>query len=418
MQIRCERCHAEYALDESQARGGVSDVQCAACGHVLALAQPRSNQNAAGASAGSRETGDWFLQTADGRVHRVAGLTSLHTWIVDRRVTRMDRVSPDGQAWQYAGELVDLVPFFDVVDEADRARAGAPPSQDRAVQVEPARRAPTPTKPRRSSPQVMAVSVPNDDVRPSHPSLPVVGREAEEGGSHQHSALKLVVCLTVAAGVAYAGIHWQRGRFPSAATATKASRGIPASSAGRRALARPPEASPDVETGSAATQIPSEETAPSPSSRGPLVETLPSPPPAAAASDKPSPAKPVASASETYEKLVADGDRALENGSNNKAKEIYQKALRLRPAGAKALSGLGFVALDRGQIPAAYNSFKRALAINGSLGPALFGMAEVHRARGEKALAVQTYQRYLQLSPKGTEATAARRQVNALETGK
>jgi tetratricopeptide (TPR) repeat protein len=126
----------------------------------------------------------------------------------------------------------------------------------------------------------------------------------------------------------------------------------------------------------------------------------------------------VASASETYEKLVADGDRALENGSNNKAKEIYQKALRLRPAGAKALSGLGFVALDRGQIPAAYNSFKRALAINGSLGPALFGMAEVHRARGEKALAVQTYQRYLQLSPKGTEATAARRQVNALETGK
>jgi hypothetical protein len=420
MQIRCERCHAEYTLDESQVRGGVSDVQCAVCGHVFALAQPSSNQSAPGASAGSRETGDWFLQTADGKIHRVPGLTSLHTWIVDRRITRMDRVSPDGQAWQYAGELVDLVPFFDVVDEADRARTGAPPSQDRAVQVEPARRAPTPTTPRRSSPQVMAVSVPNDEVRPSHPRFPVVGMQAEEGGSHQHGALKLVVCLTVAAGVAYAGIRWQRGRFPSATTATKAFLGLPASLAGRRALARPPEARPEVGAGTAAAQIPSEGTTPSPSSRGPLVEALPSPPPAAAekTSDKPSPAKPVVPASETYEKLVAEGDRALENGSNGKAKDLYQKALRRRPAGAKALSGLGFVALDRGQIPAAYQSFKRALAINGSLGPALFGMAEVHRARGEKALAVQTYQRYLQLSPKGSEATAARRQVNAIETGK
>jgi len=40
---------------------------------------------------------------------------------------------------------------------------------------------------------------------------------------------------------------------------------------------------------------------------------------------------------------------------------------------AKALSGLGFVALDRGQLPAAYEFFKRALAGKSSLAPALFG---------------------------------------------
>jgi Tfp pilus assembly protein PilF len=82
----------------------------------------------------------------------------------------------------------------------------------------------------------------------------------------------------------------------------------------------------------------------------------------------------------------------------------------MRPAGANALSGLAFVALDRGQIPAAYELFKRALAAKSSFGPALFGMAEIHRARGEKALALQSYQRYLQLSPKGKEAR--RRQVS------
>jgi Tfp pilus assembly protein PilF len=89
----------------------------------------------------------------------------------------------------------------------------------------------------------------------------------------------------------------------------------------------------------------------------------------------------------------------------------------MRPAGPDALSGLAFVALDRGQIPAAYELFKRTLTAKPSFGPALFGMAEIHRARGEKALALQSYQRYLQVSPNGKEAMAARRQVSALQAG-
>jgi len=135
------------------------------------------------------------------------------------------------------------------------------------------------------------------------------------------------------------------------------------------------------------------------------VEALPSPPQAqtedaVATTPPPSPGH-----LESYEKLIASGDRALENGSNRKAKELYQKALHMRPAGADALAGLAFVALDRGQIPAAYELFKRALTAKPSFGPALFGMAEIHRARGEKALALQSYQRYLQISPSGKEAS-------------
>jgi hypothetical protein len=246
--------------------------------------------------------------------------------------------------------------------------------------------------------------------------------QAERHGSHQHGhgALKTFIGLTVAAGVAYAGIQWQRGRFPSAAIATRAFGSHSASTGGRGPLPRPSEASLDRGTGSAATQTPGGIAMPSPSPRGPVVEALPSPPHAQTENPpaSPTPAKPVASAAGAYEKLAADGDRALENGSNGKAKDLYQKALRLRTNGTKALAGLGFVALDRGQVPAASQFFKRALAVNPSFGPALFGMAEVHRARGEKALALQSYQRYLRLSPKGSEATVARRQLNALETGK
>ena len=178
-------------------------------------------------------------------------------------------------------------------------------------------------------------------------------------------------------------------------------------------MVSPPDARPTPETAPAAAQIPAATETPSPPTHGPAVE----PPLAEAnsASDKTDSTGSAAAPSESYEKLVANGDRALENGSNSKAKDFYQRALRLRPAGTQAISGLGFVALDLGQIPAAYEQFKRALALNPSLGSAVFGMAEIHRARGEKALALQSYKRYLQVSPKGSEAAAARRQVSALQ---
>jgi predicted Zn finger-like uncharacterized protein len=422
MKIRCERCQAEYDLDDRQVRGGSTDVQCSVCGHVFAVVQPGSHQSAVGASAGSPKSADthWFLQTAHGGVHRFHGLTSLQKWIIERRVTRLDRVSPDGQAWQSAGQMVELMPFFDVVDEANRSGSDALEEQDQAMQVESAPGAPASPLRRRSSPQAMAISVPNDNLRASRPHSSAVGRKAAvAAGSREptHAAFKIFVGLAVAAGVAFVGIKWQQDRIHGSG---KASGGISTWTIGRRPVANPPEARPDLGAGSAAVQRPGATARPSSAARGPVVEALPSPPPTETgkASDKEGRENSVAAPSESFEKLVAEGDRALENGSDSKAKDFYQRALRLRPAGAKAFSGLGFVALDRGQLPEAWGFFKRALAAKPSFGPALFGIAEIHRARNEKALALQSYQHYLQLWPKGTEAAAARRQVSALQSGR
>ncbi len=419
MKIRCERCQAEYDLDDSQVRSGSTDVQCSVCGHAFAVVQPGAQQSAVRASAGSSKPADthWFLRTADGGVHRFHGLTSLQKRIIERRVTRVDRVSPDGQAWQYAGQMVELMPFFDVIDETDRAGSDTAEKQDQAMQVEPAPGTPTSPPRRRSSPPAMAISVPNDDVRTGPPHLAAAGGKAGASGSREptHAGLKLFVGLAVAAGVAFVGIKWQENRLHNAG---KASSDFSIWTIGRRPTANPPEARPDL--GAGPVQGPGAAARPGSLARGPVVEALPSPPPAETekASDKEGRKTSVAAPSESFEKLVAEGDRALENGADSKAKDLYQKALRLRPAGAKALSGLGFVALDRGQLPEAWGFFKRALAAKPSFGPALFGTAEIHRARNEKALALQTYQRYLQLWPKGTEAAAARRQVSALQAGK
>ena len=156
-------------------------------------------------------------------MHRFHGLTSLQKWIIERRVTRVDQVSPDGQAWQPAGQVVELMPFFDVVDEPDRAGSDAGEEQDQAMQVEPASGALASPLQRRSSPQAMAISVPNDDVRASHPRFSAGGRKvAVAAGSHEptHAAFKIFVGLAVAAGVALVGINWQQDRVHSAGKAS------------------------------------------------------------------------------------------------------------------------------------------------------------------------------------------------------
>ncbi|MEA2701039.1 MAG: hypothetical protein QOI66_5310, partial [Myxococcales bacterium] len=72
---------------------------------------------------------DWLLATQEGQTHRFRDLTTLHKWIVERKVTREDRVSQKGGAWRQLGDLLDLAPFFDVVAQADRARAAEPTAQ-------------------------------------------------------------------------------------------------------------------------------------------------------------------------------------------------------------------------------------------------------------------------------------------------
>jgi tetratricopeptide (TPR) repeat protein len=113
---------------------------------------------------------------------------------------------------------------------------------------------------------------------------------------------------------------------------------------------------------------------------------------------------------------VADGDRALENGQTGKAQKLYDEALRMQPNGVAAMAGSAYVLLDRQKPLAAIDTFKRAL--NGSPGyaPALFGLGEAYRLQGQPGQAIAAYKRYLESSPSGEDAPAARRQIRELES--
>jgi tetratricopeptide (TPR) repeat protein len=118
----------------------------------------------------------------------------------------------------------------------------------------------------------------------------------------------------------------------------------------------------------------------------------------------------------SYEHLISEADRAIENGQTAKAQKLYDEALKLQPSGVAAVTGSAYVLLDRQKPLAAIDTFKRALTGAPSFAPALFGLAEAYRLEGEPAPAIAAYKRYLEASPSGSDAPAARRQIRELES--
>ncbi len=155
MDVRCDRCHTEYELDDASVTADGATVQCTNCGHTFVVTRPRRPRRAVvvGAAtpprmpaASSQASASWMLTTEEGKTHRFRDSTTLQKWIVERRVTRGDRVCPPGGAWRRLGDMDELRPFFDVVDQADRGcrrRARPPDPAGDAAGVRSRRRRPT-----------------------------------------------------------------------------------------------------------------------------------------------------------------------------------------------------------------------------------------------------------------------------------
>ena len=131
MDVRCDRCQTEYELDDASVSDTGTSVQCTTCGHQFIVTRKPSpaHQPSATPPGGQARLPDsepevppWTLSTDDGKVHRFRDLNTLQKWIVERKVTRADRLSHQGGPWLALGDMEELSAFFRVVDEADRAR--------------------------------------------------------------------------------------------------------------------------------------------------------------------------------------------------------------------------------------------------------------------------------------------------------
>ncbi len=130
------------------------------------------------------------------------------------------------------------------------------------------------------------------------------------------------------------------------------------------------------------------------------------------------PAAPVekkAPAAKSVNAQLAQARQLRDRGRSSAALDVYARALQANPGSADAHAGRGLAYLDLSQYRQAEDSFKAALDIDPSHPSALMGLAETYRYQGKRAEAVALYRRYVAAHPKGEDATAARKAIQALE---
>jgi len=423
MDVRCDRCQTEYELDDASVAESGASVQCTTCGHTFVVGGSKSAGTPAPVPQPDRAatgTPSWMLTTEEGKTHRFRDSQTLQKWVVERRVTRADRVCPPGGNWRRLGDVDELRPFFDVVAQADRAAAAA-----RGVR---------PTRP--ETPRGSAASRPyvtpdldDDDVLGGKTRRPVLSGAFNDdistdddlalaGIGSRHAGRKVLIgVVVVLAGLAaYLGFRGTAGlHLPGIGPASPPSAPPPAP-----VVATPPP--PVVPPPAPAPPPPAPVAAPAPAAPAPAA--APAPPVAKAATEAPAAARPapreLASGGDahprSYEHLISEADRAIENGQTSKAQKLYEEALKLQPSGVAAVTGSAYVLLDKQKPLAAIDTFKRALSGAPTFGPALFGLAEAYRLEGEPVPAIAAYKRYLEASPNGSDAPAARRQIRELES--
>jgi len=112
MDVQCEKCGTEYALDETLVGPSGTAVRCTSCGHVFkvfATAKP----------AGARET--WMLRQASGATFPFDRLGVLQEWISAGKVSEDDLIAKSGGEWKRLGDIAEMRPFFDALKSTQQS---------------------------------------------------------------------------------------------------------------------------------------------------------------------------------------------------------------------------------------------------------------------------------------------------------
>jgi predicted Zn finger-like uncharacterized protein len=454
MDVRCDRCQTEYELEDDSVAAGGASVQCTTCGHTFVVSRGKRDLTPTpGPTTEMAAAPAWVLMTEEGKTHRFRDPTTLQKWIVERRVGRNDRVTAPGASPRRLGDMDELRPFFELVDQADRAASArvARPTQPETPQRLSAS-ARGYASPNYASPNYATPDVDDDDVLMS-------GRRSRAGGGQrgrvsrldsdiaaglttmgmddsmdfavpQRNIARKVGLGILAAGLVAGGFYFgTRSGGPSKFFATATA---PASTPA------PPPPTPPVAAAPAPASAPPPTVTPTPPPAA-AVPPTPAPAPAATAKTAPPedvppepvpPARPsgrgaaaAAPAAETsggrprsYEQLVAEANRALENGNTAKAQKFVDDALKLQPSGVSAVTASAYLLLDKRKPLAAVGEFKRALNNAPNFPQALFGLGEAYRAAGDTGQAIDAYKKFLATAPSSEDAPAARRQLRELES--
>jgi predicted Zn finger-like uncharacterized protein len=204
MEVRCERCRAQYVFADDQVTEQGLTVRCSNCGHLFkvkkkalvvtlpvsadeaAKEQPVSAADTARAAAvqaaaqavmADAERREWTLRQPGGQTYGFRDMSTLHRWIVERKAHREDEMRRADEPWRRLGTIPELQSFFAVVEAAERANqaptqpASQPTMLQYPAQVFPGPGAPPPpTRTEQAFPPGRAVPPPGQRTEAAFPA--------------------------------------------------------------------------------------------------------------------------------------------------------------------------------------------------------------------------------------------------------
>ncbi len=425
MDVRCERCRAQYAFEEDQITPAGVTVQCNACGHVfrvkkkeLVVTLPVKPGDLSGepmpASAATQRhapprpdpSPHWTIRQATGQTLNFTELNTLQRWIVERKVSRDDEVTQGDGDWIRLGTLAELQAFFEVVEAANQAQKRTTARYPAAAYPPPAYPPPTqPPGPAFTPPPPPTFAPPPAQPAPSATPAGSVRIDVDEAGrpparsGGSRSALLVVLLLVVGAGASWAALPALFGRAPAPRPEPVAPAPPPpvAVKAPEPPPPAPPAPEPEPEPVAEPVVAKSPEPVPEPPRPEPKVEAKPRPRPP------------------TLKQRLAEARRLRESNRSEQALDLYGRIVAEEPENVEALAGRGLCYFDLEQYAPAEASLQEALRLSPTQADALLGLAETCRAQGRKAEAIALFERYLAAHPDGDEAAVARNAINQLK---
>ncbi len=475
MDVGCPKCQTEYELEDARVPDEGVTVKCTTCSHIFRVKRESPGSNRAVPTSElpppppSRE---WRIRQPGGAVLSCRELTTLQKWIIENKVTRDDEISLTGETWKRLGNIPELASFFQIVDDAAKARkyeaslhaptpvpmsplegspigprvmqtpppppptASPPPQKFSETLRGPAFVAPRPeddapgpvpvadAQPSvRTTAKIPQFSTPTPTALPAQPAPPVARPSTPRPSTPRpkpRSYEPTESQLNRAVGSGGARWWWLVALLAVAGgVAWYLLVYTPA-----HAPAKPlvvPDAGAEVATAVVAAEpSPPEQPSEPTSDAGPLDDAgsldagpLDAGPPDAGAADAGT--ADAGKRALSFDELLAQADSLRERDKPMNALGYYRQAQKLGPNRVEVLAGEGLSLLDLGNPTDAQVAFEQAVAVNPRYGPALMGLAEVHRTQGRNEKAIEYYQKYLEVLPDGTEAAVARNNIARLK---
>jgi len=482
MDVACEKCKENYEFDDSRITESGVTVKCTTCGHVfkvkrkapvvtMSVNPPDGQMSVSPASATAPPFGagtfvpsvpgatpapghkEWKVRQANGNVFQFRELTTLQKWIVERKVSRDDEISLNGDTWKRLGNIAELASFFQVVDEAQKAQQfqalqsagalgyvppGATPAGGYAIPsgdaMQPQLSFPGPaayrsappmqsaamsasSMPMQAQPQVN-VTVHNPVAQPMAPPVSIPGpaaqvaptRAARTATDDDLAAAKLrkggpsgaliaLLVLAVLGGGGYLG--YSQWWVPQQEAKEREAQAL--ADAQRKAV----EA--EKEKKAAEDKLAEQEKAKKAAEEAARAAA------AAATADAGTTVAVAAKQPRDFDGWMTLGDKLREREKAEAALDAYGRAADLNPDRAEPHAGRGLALMDMGQKLPAEAAFLQALRLNPRYGVALMGLAETYRNEGKNDEAKKYYEQYLDVLPSGPEAAVARQALQRLQ---